>query len=202
MTRSALYLGGGAVVAGIAFYVRRLVVQNRAQTLAAQLQTLPRALAQWAEPIAAGAVATAPGDFPGGLEGWARFGAAIMDRESLGGEGSGYSPAGEWNGTGDGGHAVTPWQLDRRYHARHLDRPDRSPASDSVYAFGLLAERWRRFRSFGGDLALASTAAAYNASAQRVADALAAGADLASIDSLTTGGNYGSDVLRRFGGLS
>jgi hypothetical protein len=136
------------------------------------------------------------------VEAWATLGAAVMDRESRGADSSYYSPRGAWDGEGDGGHAVTPWQIDKRYHADYLARTDRTPARDSVYAFGILRDNYKRWHS------VPATLAAYNASAKRVAvvveAARAEGREPTAedLDPLTTAGpsggpDYVSDTLSR-----
>lgn len=138
--------------------------------------TLPDRIARWAEPLASAAIKTAPSDFPGGVDAWAFFGGSVLEEETLGGDGAGYTPKGEWFGTGDSDKAETPWQLDRRYHAQYLSRGDRTRESDSIYAMNLLADNWRAFSDVDDpDLRIAATAASYNASRKRVRDALAAG---------------------------
>jgi hypothetical protein len=173
--------------------------------LAAELrERLPAHLARWAAELAAGAGATAPQGveaLPVGR--WALFGAAVMDRESQGATSAGYAPKGEWNGTGDGGHAVTPWQIDVRYHAAYLAKTGRTRASDSIYAFGILARGYAAATSAGAQLeeALQLAAAAYNAGHKPLDAWLASGA-LDAADALTTGHNYGADVLRRLETIS
>ena len=187
--RSLLLYGGGiAALCGAGWAAWYLMRSAKASALADQLApTLPARLARWAGAIAHGAVATVPSDFDGGALGWAQFGAAIMDRETLGGSASsGYRPDGAWDGTGDAGHAHTPWQLDDRYHAAYLARTDRTPERDSEYAMQLLADRWDVSHD------LKTTAAAYNSG--RSLDVFASGGDP---DTTTTGGNYGADVLSR-----
>lgn len=196
---AAVALLGAA--AGLAYEVWSYVMDSRAIRISAQLAAqLPQRLAQWSDAIAAGASRTCPSDFPSGASGdslleWAFLGAAVMDRESLGA--TALTPANDWNGTGDGGNASTPWQLDKRYHAKYLARTDRTPATDSAYAMNLLAASWRAVEKHGAtdDDAIRDAADAYNASQSKVLADIDAGTNP---DELTTGGDYGSDVLGRF----
>ena len=195
-----------SIGAGLFFLCRGVLMDSRATALSEQLRRLlPPSVGQWSDGIAYGAVHTAPADFPPDDEGdrlisWALFCAAVMNREQ-GEEGGPFRPWGEWSGEGDSGHAVTPWQLDKRYHGKFLNAHPRDELRDSEYACGLLADNWKHFRQYGGELAQAATAASYNASRAKVIAALESDPTISAADALTTGGNYGSDVLRRFGGF-
>lgn len=128
--------------------------------------------------------------------------AAIVDRESLGGEAlKPQSPA----GFGDGGHGRGLAQVDDRYHesfitARFDDAVTpiwTDPTFNILYGARLLANAHRLTGSW-----LVSVAA-YNAGLTRAtrASRTVSGNDelalLAALDRATTGGNYVSDVLRR-----
>jgi soluble lytic murein transglycosylase-like protein len=134
--------------------------------------------------------------------------AAICDRESLGGEA--LKPKGP-KGTGDGGHGLGLMQIDRRYHPDFAGRSAPTglslwciPEWNIAYAASLLAED---LHAFGGDELRA--VAAYNAGRAHVTRACAhltrpfiPEALLAAVDSITTGGDYVSDVLSRRGKLT
>lgn len=114
---------------------------------------------------------------------------AIADRESLRGR------ALAADGTGDGGNAVGPWQIDRRYHREFLERHDwRDFVSSAIYAAGLLAENRRWAEQFPVAVRERAAIAAYNASRRSVERGIRETGDP---DQYTTGGDYGADVLRR-----
>jgi soluble lytic murein transglycosylase-like protein len=161
--------------------------------LEAAPRCLPARLARWARELAAASLVTGVAPF---------LLAAVMDRESVGGEM--LRPRGP-TGTGDGGHGRGLMQVDDRYHASFagavFGRSTRYLWQDAAFAclYGarLLEEN---LRAFAGDELAA--VASYNASASRVRAALAVlpqdatgDARLAAVDSVTTGGNYVSDVL-------
>jgi soluble lytic murein transglycosylase-like protein len=167
--------------------------------LEAAPRCLPARLARWAREIGAAALATGVDPF---------LLAAIMDRESLGGE---YLKPRGPAGVGDGGHGRGLMQVDDRYHASFVaalyGRSTlylwQDPAFACLYGARLLEENMARF---GGDELAA--VAAYNASSTRVSATranLPPGASeaqrLAAMDSLTTDGDYVSDVLARRAGF-
>lgn len=126
--------------------------------------------------------------------------AAVMDRESLGGEA--LTPKGA-AGVGDKGHGRGLMQIDDRYHSSFIaaKAPDGTPLWTKplwsvLYGAQILAHN---FYIFDGDIAAAI--AAYNAGARRVRTAITAlgesEARLKTLDSLTAGGNYVTDVLER-----
>jgi soluble lytic murein transglycosylase-like protein len=156
---------------------------------------LPARLARWARELAAASLVT-------GVDPYVL--AAVMDRESLGGEA--LRPRGV-AGFGDGGHGRGLMQVDDRYHASFVGAVFgrssgylwQDPAFACLYGARLLEEN---LEAFGGDLLPAI--AAYNASAKRVRAALdslppdaSEVARLAAVDAVTTGHNYVSDVLAR-----
>lgn len=156
---------------------------------------LPPRLARWAYPVSGVAAAL----FLDPL-----LIMAIMDRETLGGDAC--IPKGSCErGTGDGGNGLGLMQIDRRYHPTFAAAlaPDRTPLWQKPVAnimYGALVLRAGVDRFKVEDAAVA----AYNASAERVANALKglapdAGplARTATLDLLTTKGNYVSDVLGR-----
>lgn len=128
--------------------------------------------------------------------------AAIIDRESLGGDA--LKPKGP-AGTGDNGHGRGLGQIDDRSHVSFLSATFdggaplwQDPTFNVMYAAKLLRKNLDRF----GDEAAA--VAAYNCGPGNVRTALArlpAGASaaerLAAVDKRTAHGNYASDVLRR-----
>jgi soluble lytic murein transglycosylase-like protein len=128
--------------------------------------------------------------------------AAVVDRESLGGEA--LTPKGP-AGTGDKGHGRGLGQIDDRAHPFTSCTDDtgkylwKDPWLNLSYSARLLR---RLLDTFSGDVAPAL--AAYNAGAKRVRNAmnaLPADAPLAdrirAVDSVTTGKDYAQDVLRR-----
>lgn len=130
--------------------------------------------------------------------------AAIIDRESLGGDA--LKPKGP-AGNGDSGHGFGLGQIDDRTHggflaARFWDgvRLWQEPTFNILYAARLLRSN---LNATGGDLPLAI--AAYNCGLKRARWMLAEKMGLilseshrvAVLDSATANGNYLSDVLRR-----
>jgi hypothetical protein len=129
--------------------------------------------------------------------------AAIIDRESFGGEL--LAPKGA-AGKGDNGHGHGLAQIDDRTHGKFLDAtfPDgtrlwQDPAFNLLYGARLL---WANLRATEGDSLLAITA--YNCGLRTARWALAnrlkesgEPARIAALDSVTNGGNYLSDVLKR-----
>jgi hypothetical protein len=161
--------------------------------------TVDDRIARWADAVAGAAVKTVPSDFDGGAEGWALFGCSVLEEESMGGDAPGYSPKGEWFGTGDRGNAETPWQLDRRYHAKYLTSGDRTPETDSAYAMALLSNNWKTFSDVSPpELRLKATAAGYNASLGRVRAALDNGQDPDLVTYPRAGGQvYATEIVGR-----
>jgi soluble lytic murein transglycosylase-like protein len=90
---------------------------------------------------------------------------------------------------GDNNNAVGIMQIDRRWHQDFTTsvRPN-DHAANIDYGASLLATDYRRLKNWQ------YAASAYNAGPGRVAQAIAEGKNP---DSLTTGGNYGADVMRR-----
>lgn len=129
--------------------------------------------------------------------------AAIMDRESRGGEAC--HPPGP-GGTGDGGNGLGLMQIDKRHHQTFAAAvmPNgapmwKSPTFNTLYGAKLLAHN---LAEAGNDYPLAI--AGYNCSLRRaiLACIQASGEDAIArriklLDPLTTGGNYVSDVLGR-----
>lgn len=171
-------------------------------------EKLPERLGQWSNEIAAAAVKTVPRGVP--VQCWAAWIAAVMDRESGGGEL--LTPKGA-AGTGDRGHGRGLMQLDDR----DLTRPE-DPPFQRAFAQKRLAMvkdgTWRLadrnvlagasylrdlYHHFNGAVPL--MLAGYNASLSRV-QAAVAGHELALdvvalVDEVTYGGDYVSDVLGR-----
>lgn len=128
--------------------------------------------------------------------------AAICDRESRGGDA--LSPRGP-GGTGDGGRGHGLMQVDSRYHPTFIAAvgPDgahlwKQPNWNILYGATLLRMNLDRLEQY-----YPAAIAAYNASLARVRRALDSVAMLApedpwrikALDSVTTGGNYVSNVL-------
>lgn len=143
------------------------------------MNALPSRLAQWAPQIAKAAIATVPGSVELGQ--WARILAAVMDRESNGG--NALAPKGP-AGTGDYGHGRGLMQIDDRTWTDFTSGDGwKDPEANIRFGAELLADNWDR--ALGPPQALA----AYNAGPR----ALAA----ENPDRFTTKGNYSSDVLAR-----
>lgn len=130
--------------------------------------------------------------------------AAILDRESRGGDA--LTPKGP-TGKGDRGFGHGLFQIDARTHGSFLSArgPDgihlwKKPSFSALYAADLIHTN---LRASGGDLLL--SIAAYNCGLKRAKFALdtklkpGATEDdrIAALDSVTTGEDYVSDVLRR-----
>lgn len=92
--------------------------------------------------------------------------------------------------TGDGGHGRGVMQVDDRWHQAFV-RSHRNDdhAAHADYALGLLAQNLRALRND-----YPAALAAYNGGPGRVRQALAAGRHP---DTVTTGGDYSTDVLAR-----
>jgi Transglycosylase SLT domain len=113
---------------------------------------------------------------------------AIMDRETGDPHRIGF---GGRDPAVSNGSDVGLMQINRAAHPGFFAHHDwRDPAANIDYGAGVLAAD---LRHYDGDVARA--AAAYNAGPGNVDRALAAGR---SADSVTAGGDYGSDVARRF----
>jgi hypothetical protein len=161
---------------------------------------LPPRLARWAPHMLSASLGTLAEAFP--VDVWTL--AAVCDRESLGGDA--LKPRGPM-GKGDGNMGFGLMQVDVRFHEAFLSaRFGRAglhlwkhPSFAFMYGAHLLAEN---LTVFAGELAPA--VASYNASMTRVRAALLGlpavateAQRLAAVDSVTTGGNYASDVLAR-----
>ncbi|RKI39185.1 hypothetical protein D7Y27_22510 [Corallococcus sp. AB004] len=138
--------------------------------------------------------------------------AAVCERESMGG--LWLKPRGP-AGLGDKGNGHGLMQIDRRYHRAFLARlmPDGRPAwqnprENILYGAGLLADRIRDFdkrhSARSARVRLAGAVASYNASQEKVEAVLRALPDdaterdaITAMDALTTGKDYGADVLLR-----
>lgn len=149
------------------------------------LRRLPPRLARWAVELYAAATAF---DLDAILL------AAIMDRESLGGDAlTPPTPA----GTGDHGNGRGLMQVDDRAHPAFIATGLWKHAGFNVFYGGWVLRQALTY--FKGELPLAI--AAYNAGPGKVAAAVR-GIEkpeerLAAADRCTTGGDYASDVLRR-----
>jgi soluble lytic murein transglycosylase-like protein len=136
--------------------------------------------------------------------------AAIIDRESLGGDA--LAPPGP-AGTGDSGHGRGLGQIDDRMHASFIAALDpastplwKLPHFNLLYAAAVLGQAWTMF---GPDpLSWPIAIAAYNAGPGHTKQTeLAFTADMsqnqriAALDAITDGGDYVSDVLRRRDGF-
>lgn len=127
--------------------------------------------------------------------------AALMDRESLGGDALMPQGAG---GTGDDGHGLGLMQIDRRYHETFVNAICagsnellwRDPAFNVLYGGQLLRSNLSR-SSENYHVAVAG----YNAGLSRILGAMAnepnIGLSAELLDQFTTGKNYVSDVFRR-----
>jgi hypothetical protein len=123
--------------------------------------------------------------------------AALCLRETHAGWAPGYVPKGCFTGRGDHGHGFGLFQIDDRGPYRHLpaECPEATPMLQARWACAVLEDARRELAAFRGHpLFERATLAAYNAGSPRVATALRAGLDP---DSVTTGKNYGADVLHR-----
>lgn len=118
---------------------------------------------------------------------FARLLAAVIDHESR--WGALLSPKGP-GGTGDRGNGLGLGQIDRRYHAAWAASVAWwEPQLNIDKAAEVLASKFRRF-----GLNTAAALAAYNASEDRVAKAIAEGKDPQSV---TTRGAYVDEVMAR-----
>ena len=118
--------------------------------------------------------------------------AGIGDRETLWGLSSALSQPGP-AGTGDKGNGMGLMQIDQRYNplTNWQDPQTNITAGASIYA-----DYYNQLQTAGVDPSILARAAAsaYNAGVSRVLGAINSGADP---DSVTTGGNYGADVVGR-----
>jgi len=159
-------------------------------TLESLIGTLPPRLSRWAKELLGASICY--GVDPLIL-------AAIMDRESQGGDA--LKPPGA-GGFGDGGHGRGLMQIDDRSHTDFVScRFGRNgllwqdPAFNVLYAAKLLR---KNLDACGGKYPPAI--AGYNASMQRVMGILlnsVGDASIEQLDALTTGGNYVTDVLAK-----
>ncbi|MHB8734653.1 MAG: transglycosylase SLT domain-containing protein [Terriglobales bacterium] len=116
--------------------------------------------------------------------------AAIGDRETLWGLTT--TPKGP-GGTGDGGYGLGLMQIDSRYHSL----PNwQDPQTNISAGASIFAGYYAQLQAAGVDAATLNqaAAAAYNAGVGAVLGAYNAGQ---SVDSVTTHGDYGADVLAR-----
>jgi hypothetical protein len=123
--------------------------------------------------------------------------AAICLRETWAGWAPGYAPKGSHVGRGDHGHGFGLFQIDNRGPYAFLPReaPDATPYLQARWACFVLGDaraELARFRLL--PVFEAAVLCAYNAGSPAVRKALLAGQHP---DHATTGGDYGSDVLRR-----
>jgi hypothetical protein len=132
-------------------------------------------------------------------EDW-RLLAAVGLRETWLGRAPGYAPAGDPDGSGDGGHGRGFWQIDDRGPYKGLIHPAPWPVVAQVIAACQVVHDARvelaRFKS--APQYEQGVLCAYNAGSPAVARRLAAGQDP---DLATTGTDYGSDVLRVYAAL-
>lgn len=127
--------------------------------------------------------------------------AGIGDRESWFGSAPGYFVAPgkpRWDGWGDRGYAYGLFQVDRRFHKAWCAASPHPPQVQAGYALRVLGEGRRFIAHLMPDLPaadlLCAAVAAYNAGPGRVFHALQ---ERRPVDSVTTGGDYSLDVLRR-----
>lgn len=122
---------------------------------------------------------------------------AIGLRETWLGWAPGYQPKGSPMGWGDGGHARGLFQIDDRGPYKHLplEAPDATPFLQARWVCWILSDTSAELVRFASSpLFEVAVVAAYNAGSPRVARALRAGRHP---DTVTTGGDYGTDVLLR-----
>jgi hypothetical protein len=128
--------------------------------------------------------------------------AALLLRESGAGWGSGYWPAGDITGTGDGGNAVTPFQFDLRDQSNRewweKDLAARTREGQAARAVMYLREGYEMLRwSLSGDILWRAMIAAYNGDARKVLRAARAG----DPDLATTGRDYSRWVVEKAAAL-
>jgi hypothetical protein len=122
---------------------------------------------------------------------------AIALRETWAGWAPGYRPKGSYIGRGDGGHGFGLFQMDDRGPYGHLPRecPEATPFLQARWACQVLKDARRDLADFKDHpLHERAVVARYNASLKRIREALVLGHDP---DHVTTGKDYGADVLRR-----
>jgi hypothetical protein len=128
--------------------------------------------------------------------------AAVLDRESRGGEAlkpAGPSGTGDWEAGLPLGHGRGLLQIDDRFHRDWLaqTRPDGTPLwMDAAANILFGAQLLKGYVDMLGSIP--AGVCAYNAGpsrAQRVLDTV--GEDVEALDSITTGKDYVSDVLRK-----
>jgi hypothetical protein len=124
---------------------------------------------------------------------------AIVAWESDFGQARGYTPKGAADGTADGGHGHTPWQIDDRSHAAFLATADLTDINVSTdYAVGhVLMPLIRQF----GAANIPAVLAGYNAGAGAVKKAIARGDDPGSVTTATPKGTYVDAVLAKLDAL-
>jgi hypothetical protein len=122
---------------------------------------------------------------------------AICLRETWAGWAPGYLPKGSYLGKGDRGHGFGLFQMDDRGPYAYLPRecPEATPFLQARWACHVLRDARKELAKHRDHPLFArAVLAAYNAGSPRVAKALVFGHDP---DSVTTGKNYGADVIRR-----
>lgn len=118
--------------------------------------------------------------------------AGLGDRETLWGLSSALSQPGP-AGTGDNGNGMGLMQIDQRYNPLSNWQ---DPQTNISAGAGIYSSYYSQLQSAGVDPSILTRAAAsaYNAGVAGVLKAIQAGQDP---DSVTTGGNYGLDVVSR-----
>lgn len=119
---------------------------------------------------------------------------ALGERESRWGDA--LTPKGP-GGTGDGGHGRGLMQIDDRSHADWLAANDWTDPLVNIRGgvkIFMAAYNFMKAKGLQGEQLMQAAAAAYNAGAGRVWQAVATSK---SPDSVTTGGDYGSDVVKK-----
>jgi hypothetical protein len=122
---------------------------------------------------------------------------AISLRETWAGWAPGYFPKGSAAGRGDDGHGFGLFQIDDRGPYGHLPRecPEAAPDLQARWACAVLRDARSDLSEFKAHpLYEQAVLCAYNAGAPRVLRSLRIGVDP---DLVTTGRNYGTDVLAR-----
>lgn len=172
-------LGGVAVVGGLA------VIAARSSDFSRWRATLPRGARPYAQFLVDSARRHAPAGWD--EEAFATLLTAVIDHESR--WGALLSPKGP-GGTGDRGNGLGLGQIDRRYHsAWAASAAWWEPQINIDKAAEILAAKLKRFPGN-----VPAGIAAYNASEERVARAVAEGKDPQSV---TTRGAYVDEVTAR-----